>query len=183
MSISSNLIISSCLSVDTFALGYSKKSKSIDTFVNAIIVAIIQSFVFFLGYSIGDHTYQYIKGIDHWIILFSLLYFGIRTILDTEEPVIKSKKSAIISFFILSLVVSLDALAVGFSLINIFSIDRKFMMILFLISFLSYIIGKKTSNLKFMKNFKYAKLLSGLILIAIGVKIFIFHMMDHGFTE
>jgi manganese efflux pump family protein len=132
------------------------------------------------GYFAGNGIEQYISSFDHWIALALLSFIGIKMIRESfsdgeermaEDP---SRGSALI---MLSVATSIDALAVGFSMgilarpILIPSIIIGVVCAAF--SLLGIFLGKRVGK----KLGRRVERLGGLILIGIGIKIFIEHIL------
>ncbi len=173
----SNAFISCGLSIDTFAFGLKPICSKPNHLKESFIVASFQTTLLFLGATIGKELTPYIEDWDHWIILIGLSYFGIKSIFEQDSN--HDSPSTKWKFIGLCLLVSLDALAIGFSLITILPLGVYFLLILFLITFISFYAGGHLFKLGLSK-FKHSKIIGGMVLILIGFKVFITHMMDHG---
>lgn len=181
MGIFSNLFISSSVSVDTLILGYQESNMQRKILFDALFVALIQTLFFTSGFLIGDNAYGFLKDYDHWIILILLSYFGISSILEKGESEAKNKSISLLKFLIISIAVSADALAVGFSISGSMELTTALVLLVFIITASSFLLGKKMKALKSFSDFKAAKIISGFVLIIIGLKVFLSHMFDHGF--
>lgn len=181
MGIFSNLFISSSVSVDTLILGYQESNFPRKIIINALFVALIQTLFFSSGFLIGDYAYGFLKDFDHWIILGLLTYFGLNSIFENNESPSGNKSISIFKFLLISIAVSADALAVGFSISNSINLSPSLVSLVFLVTAGSFFMGNKIKALKSIIDFRAAKLISGIILIFIGLKVFLSHMLDHGF--
>jgi len=133
-----------------------------------------------LGWLLGKTVVSYISDYDHWIAFALLTIVGIRMI---KEYFNKDKKERTKdptkgwSLLMLSIATSIDALAVGVSFaffdVNIYYASAVIGIVCFIITALGMIFGKKLSMLLGKK----AVLLGGIVLIAIGIKIVIEHMI------
>jgi putative Mn2+ efflux pump MntP len=146
----------------------------------ALIMAIFQAGLLVTGYFLGSFISNAVKTADHWIALALLSFLGIRMIIEglrrKEENETKdySKPLALIP---LAVGTSIDAFAVGlsFALLNI-RIWYSAMIIgtvTFLASMTAIRIGKSAGPRLGNK----VEVVGGLILIAIGIKIFLEHML------
>ncbi len=147
----------------------------------AIFLAIFQAFMPLVGWLVGNSIKSLIEPVDHWIAFGLLSLIGgkmiIESFISTEEREIKNPLHIRV-ILLLSLATSIDALAVGFSfatllekiLLAVFIIGA----VTFLASMLGILLGKKTGP----KINKYAEILGGLILIIIGSKILIQHLLQ-----
>lgn len=181
MGIFSNLFISSSVSVDTLILGYQENNIPQKLLFNALFVALIQTLFFSSGFLIGNHAYGLLKNYDHWIILVLLSYFGVNSIFEKAETQHEKQSVSIFKFLIISIAVSADALAVGFSISSSIDLSISLVLLVFVITASSFLMGNKLKALKSMVDFKAAKIISGLVLVAIGLKVFLSHMLNHGF--
>lgn len=135
--------------------------------------------VVFLGYYIGSKFAQIVESWDHWISFVLLLFLGIDMI---KEALSKEKKPIDTSYsaqnmFILSIAMSVDALAVGVSLsfieVNIFVASLIFGIVTFVLS----LAGLKIGNI-FGNRYKViAEIIGGIVLIFIGSEILISHLL------
>ena len=127
------------------------------------------------GESIGD----YISAFDHWIAFALLTFIGIKMIYDssTDKPNNFLGTYTIKVILILSIATSIDALAVGLSFsfldISIFFPAIIIGIIAFLFSFLGVYMGRRFG--KILKN--RIEIFGGLILIIIGLKILLEHVL------
>jgi len=147
----------------------------------AIFLAIFQAFMPLVGWLVGNSIKSLIEPVDHWIAFGLLSLIGgkmiIESFINTEEREIKNPLHIRV-ILLLSLATSIDALAVGFSfatllekiLLAVFIIGA----VTFLASMLGILLGKKTGP----KINKYAEIFGGLILIIIGSKILIQHLLQ-----
>lgn len=138
-----------------------------------------------IGWLLGSTFARYIKSIDHWIAFFLLLYIGGKMAIEAvkewnEKPDIEKKDPPldIKELLMMAVATSIDALAVGvtFSFTPHFNIAEAAMLIgctTFIISYAGVYIG----NIFGSKFEKKAQLVGGLILIAIGVRILVTHLM------
>lgn len=134
-----------------------------------------------LGYLLGIQFQVFISSIDHWIAFFLLGIIGINMIRDSREEEKTYSDSLYISTMItLAFATSVDALAVGvtFAFLNI----RIIPAVIFIgtITFLLSACGVKIGNV-FGSRFQSKAVLSGgIILILIGTKILIEHLVAEG---
>lgn len=146
----------------------------------AIFLAVFQSFMPLLGWLVGNSVKSVIEPVDHWIAFGLLSLIGgkmiIESFVSTENREIKNPLHIRV-ILTLSLATSIDALAVGFSFATL--LDKIVLAVVvigvvtFIASMLGILLGKKTGP----KINKYAEIAGGLILIFIGLKILIEHML------
>jgi manganese efflux pump family protein len=130
-----------------------------------------------LGYYVGSHFERFITSYDHWIAFGFLGYIGI-------SMIVESRKSCVCKYDImdkkkmltLAVATSIDALAVGVSLVilhvNIIKAATVIGLMTFLISFLGCTCGSKIGEWGSEK----AEVAGGLVLIGLGCKILAEHL-------
>lgn len=157
----------------------------------ALTFGIYQAAMPAIGYIGGNFVYDYICRFDHWIALILLGYLGGKMLIDgIKESIAKNKDEELdiqksgVSFkelMIQGIATSIDALAVGITLAanqngNGLSVWTSVLIIgctTTVICIPPVFIGKKTGDILNSK----AQILGGVILLAIGLKIFISHML------
>lgn len=137
-----------------------------------------------IGFLLGNTFKVYIEDYDHWIVLIILSFLGAKMIYEHIKNKDEFKCFDATShkvLFGLGIATSIDALAVGitFSLIDFSIITASIVIALvtFSLSFLAVYLGSK-----FRQKIKIPFLIiGGVILILLGIKIFIEHMILHGY--
>lgn len=177
------LAIAIGLSMDAFAVSIGK-GLSIKKINIKKILIISSYFCFFhlsmiiLGYFLGSTFTTFIQKIDHWLAFILLLIIGLEMIKDSfkNEQEKVNDKLDFKSMFLLGIATSIDALAIGvtfaffdLSLILVLSTIGVTILIL---SSIGTIIGNKFGN----KLSNKAKILGGIILIFMGLKILFEHI-------
>lgn len=198
------ILIGIGLSMDAFAVAICKglAMKRV-RLRSAVLVGLyfgaFQALMPVLGWLLGTQFRRYIEAVDHWIafglltvIGGKMLYEGIRDSLSaqkdkeaykegkkkedspekTDEP-IRHKE-----LLLLAIATSIDALAVGISFAAIgtpiFPSAGVIGVITFLLSILGVWIGNRFGN----RYEKKAEIAGGIILIAIGIKILVEHLLN-----
>lgn len=178
------IFISIGLAADAFAVSILKgleirKVKLKHCIIIGMYFGLFQAIMPLIGYFVG-HTFEhFVVSIDHFIIFILLSIIGINMILDTfskkEVKVNDSLKFG--EMIILAFATSVDAFAVGitfsFLKLNIIFSVLIIGIITFIISSIGTMIG--TSVGKILKN--KAQLIGGIMLILIGLKILIEHLI------
>lgn len=146
----------------------------------ALFFGSFQAFMPFIGWLTGLRLRDLISGVDHWIafgllalIGGKMIYESVRVKASEKEP----KPLSLLLLLALSVATSIDALAVGvsFAFLEI-SIATPVLVIgtvTFLLSFVGVFAGNKVGH--FFEN--KIEIIGGLILISIGIKILIEHLV------
>ena len=179
------IIIAIGLSMDAFAvsitLGLSvKKPKTKEFLIPAIYFGFFQMLMPSIGYFAGINFANKIQGLDHWIAFVLLGFIGgkmIKESLSKEETKEKKNPFKLNTMLLLAIATSIDALAVGITFaffeINIFSA----IIIIGLTTFCISVIGVKIGNLFGAKFKSKAEFIGGIVLVALGIKILIEHLI------
>lgn len=198
MSIFNIVLIGVGLAMDAFAVTIAKsllvkdiKKKEILTIAG--VFGLFQAGMPLLGWLAGIKFESYITAIDHWIAFILLGVIGGKMIYeslkghDDEEVEVEAKDELAIdsnknrftlkSLFILGVATSIDALAVGvsFAFLNV-SIIPAIIIIgvtTFVLCILAVYIGRIFGSL----IQKRAELFGGIILVIIGIKILLEHIL------
>jgi putative Mn2+ efflux pump MntP len=179
------LVISLGLSFDTFAvsLSYGVIRSGIlfrQASWIAIVLAAFQGGLTIAGYFLGSIISDALKATDHWIALGLLSFLGLKMIFEgikrTRDIPSKDYSSAIVLLTI-ALGTSIDAFAVGISFalldVRIWGAGIVIGAVTFLASMTAIRIGKSAGERLGNK----VEIIGGLMLIAIGLKIFIEHIL------
>jgi putative Mn2+ efflux pump MntP len=133
-----------------------------------------------IGWFGGNTVYGFISGWDHWIAFGLLAAIGGKMVLEAFEIGELEKRTDAMSArlaFLLALATSLDALAVGFSFamqkVAIFEPVIVIGGITFAMSFLGVWIGTRFGS--FFE--KKVEVVGGLVLIGIGLKVLLEHLL------
>lgn len=179
------LFLSIGLAMDAFAVavckGLSVKDMSLKkAYTIAISFGLFQAIMPFIGYTVGSKFQYSIIKYDHWIAFILLFCIGINMFKECFENSNDEEKNDKVDFkdiIILSIATSIDALVVGitfaFLRCNIIFAISNIGIITFVLSFIGVKLGSILGN----KYEKRALILGGSILIILGVKILIEHLM------
>ena len=133
-----------------------------------------------LGWFAGMNIVRYISAYDHWVAFGLLGFVGVRMVrsgFNAEEETHKNDPSRGWNLVLLSIAVSIDALAVGFSLgmigVTIWYPAVVIGIVTGLVSWLGLRLGNKLGE-KFGKRMEIA---GGIVLILIGVRILVMHLL------
>ena len=179
------LVIALGLSFDTFAvsLSYGVIRSGIlfrQASWIAIVLAVFQGGLTIAGYFLGSIISEALKATDHWIALGLLSFLGIKMIVEglkkAKDVEVKDYSSTIVLFTI-ALGTSIDAFAVGISFallkVRIWEAGTVIGAVTFLASMTAIRIGKSAGERLGNK----VEIIGGLLLIAIGLKIFLEHIL------
>ena len=179
------LVIAIGLSFDTFAVSLSYgvvRSRILFRQASriAIVLALFQGGLTVAGYFLGSIVSDVLKATDHWIALGLLSFLGIKMIIEglkkTKNEVTKDFSSTIVLLTI-ALGTSIDAFAVGISFalldVRIWEAGVIISAVTFLASMTAIRIGKSAG----IRLGNKVEIIGGLLLIAIGLKIFLEHIL------
>lgn len=179
------LLVALSLSADCFAVALSASIARGVSFSRVFRLAF--SFGFFqflmpiLGWLAGRTIVEVISSFDHWLAFLLLALIGGKMVLE----VLRSKGSVEdgaditrgVSLITLSVATSLDALAVGLSFAfvgaGIIAASATIGVVAFGVTTTGFLLGKKVGRVVGAR----AKLVGGLILIGIGIRVLITHLM------
>jgi manganese efflux pump family protein len=145
----------------------------------AFLLAAFQGLMPVLGWFFGIHVKDLISDFDHWLAFVLLFGIGAKMIFESFKE--EKKEFNPTRFLVaagLGFATSIDALVVGISFafieINIILTAIMIGIMTFLVSMSGILIGKKASGLYGRK----IELLGEIILIGIGVKILLEHLLE-----
>jgi len=173
------------LSFDTFAVSLSYgviQNKIIfkQAVRLALVMAFFQSGLLVTGYFIGSFISEIMKAADHWVALLLLSVLGFKMIIEglrKNEKEAKRDYNNAMTLISMAIGTSIDAFAVGISF-ALLSIRIWYSAIIigtvtFLTSMTAIRIGKSAGE----RLGNRVEVIGGLILIAIGIKIFLEHTL------
>lgn len=176
------IIISLSLAMDAFSASICKGLKQNNLNIkNSLVVGtyfgLFQSIMPTIGYYLGNFFSDKIKVFDHYIAFFLLLFIGISMVKEAKENKEINCNLNFKEMLILSIATSIDALIIGvtFSFLNV----NLYLSILIigLITFIITSIGYNIGTYFGIKYQKKAQIIGGLILIIMGFKILIEHLL------
>ncbi len=185
------LLIAIGLSMDAFAVSVTnglcyKNVRLKWTLGTGLCFGLFQGAMPTIGYFLGSTFADYISRFDHYIALILLAFIGGKMLFDgiksRNESVEKTDMEMSLGLLMVQgVATSIDALAVGVSFamlpdVNIVIAAGFIALTTFILSIAAVFIGKKFGNILNNK----AQIIGGLILIAIGAKIFIEHTFFGG---
>lgn len=186
MSLFSVFFIGVGLAMDACAVSFAKgmclKDKVLKyAWILALAFGLFQAGMPLLGWWIGQYFEGFITAIDHWIAFVLLGTIGFHMIKEAkeapDETACHDSEIPLKDVIILAVATSIDALAVGISFaflqVDILSAVALIGITTFIISFAAVMIGNRFGG----HLGTYAEIIGGIILIAIGLKILIEHLM------
>jgi putative Mn2+ efflux pump MntP len=146
----------------------------------AVVLALFQGGLTIAGYFLGSIISGQIKAMDHWVALFLLGFLGIKMIAEGLKKNSDNEAkdfSRTIILLTIALGTSIDAFAVGISFaildVKIWEAGVLIGAVTFLASMTAIRIGKSAGERLGNK----VEIIGGMILIAIGIKIFLEHIL------
>jgi putative Mn2+ efflux pump MntP len=191
MSFLSLLLLALGLCFDTFAVSLSggagvkcKDGRTAGrTAKIALTLAAAQTIMLAIGWWLGASVSNYIAAFDHWIAFALLAFIGGKMIKESfeKEAAHTTNLQNTRVLLIVALATSIDAIAVGVSLALI-HLPLSGMLtesaLVFLITATVAVAGLVGGNALGKRIGSRAELLGGVILIAIGIKIVLEHLMN-----
>ncbi len=173
------------LSMDAFAVAISKglateKVKLKHSLITGAWFGGFQALMPLLGYLLASTFAKYVVAVDHWIAFILLCAIGANMI---KEAFSKETSDTDASFgfktmLVMAIATSIDALAVGISLA--LGGDTNIILAIILIGITTFVLsalGIRLGNIFGAKYKSKAELAGGLILIFLGVKILLEHLL------
>ena len=154
----------------------------------AVLFGLFQAAMPLLGWALTARFSHYLEAVDHWIAFALLALIGAKMILDSFKEEDESHSSTLHpsrlgARVVLAIATSIDALAVGISYActgyqRLPQLARPLVLIgivSFLLSLAGFYLGRRFGQVV-TRRFR-PELLGGLILIAIGIKILLEHLL------
>ncbi len=179
------LIIAIGLSMDCFAValgaGFSLgKIRKIQVLRISLSFGIFQAIMPTIGWLVGRSVIDFVAPYDHWVAFGLLAIIGGHMLWEFFEKKEETKTVDVtrgIRLLVLSVATSIDALAVGLSFafleVNIGVAVAIIGTVAFVVTAVGVIIGRKIGQL----IGRWAELAGGLILIGIGLRILLSHLL------
>ena len=188
MDILATLLIAVGLSMDAFAVSVCKglampSFNRREAHLMGLFFGGFQALMPLIGWGVCVRFAKYVMEFDHWIAFGLLLFIGGKMIVEAftkKDEDISSKALSFKELLILAVATSIDALAVGIAFAFEYETFTPVLASVILIGVTTYLfsyggayIGKRFGNI--FKN--KAEIVGGLILIGIGVKILLEHLL------
>lgn len=181
------LIISIGLAMDCFAVSISKgicagKFFLVNTFKMAILFGFFQGLMPLIGFYAGKTFIHELSSYDHWVAFALLGIIGGKMLIEGLKPVdpnceITPNPFKFKTLISLAFATSIDALATGIVFVPFPDMIFYAVTIIGIVSFLFTFLGMAI-GIHFGRRFKFnVEILGGIILIGIGTKILIEHLL------
>jgi len=174
--------ISVSLAMDAFSASICKglKEKKFNL-RNSLIVGLyfgfFQSLMPTIGYYLGNFLSDKISAFDHYLAFILLSFIGFTMIKESNKDKDDNQSLEFKEMLLLSIATSIDALIVGITF-SFLKVNLLFsVLIIGIITFLLTSLGYNIGNFFGLKYQKKAQILGGIILIIMGLKILIEHLL------
>ena len=171
------------LAMDCFAVSLSRgmatgKRRIENAFLLAASFGLFQAVMPLFGYYAGQRLTDLISGFDHWIAFGLLAAIGLKMIKESGRKEAKCETTMTLALLLtLSVATSIDAFAVGLSFgllsFDIFTAVLVIGLASFILSLAGFLIGCRVERSLGGR----AEFLGGILLVGIGVKILIEHLL------
>ncbi len=174
------------LAADCFAVALSgsvsiRTLSFLQVFRASLAFGLFQGLMPVLGWLAGRTVVEFIAGYDHWLAFALLTFVGGKMIWESFHSRDGNRKNTDITegFLLLTLAVatSIDALAVGltfaFIKVDIMVASLTIGAVAFIATTIGFLLGRKVGSL----IGKRAETIGGIVLIGIGIKILLEHML------
>ncbi len=175
------------LAMDAFAVAIAtgitlKQVSARQTFRLAWHFGLFQALMPVIGWFSGVHLLTYIKDFDHWVAFGLLVFVGGKMLVEAfhedEDGDDAKDPTKSVSLVVLSVATSIDALAIGFTL-SLLQVPIAYPSVIIGIVALVFTgvgmhMGARLGSMTRIS--RYAEVLGGLVLIAIGLRI----LHEHG---
>lgn len=181
MGTAETIFLGAGLSMDSFALSVTNgmcavKRRILAGALCALCFGLFQGALTTVGYALGSAFAERIKAFDHIIALVLLCFIGIKMLRDSGA---ENEQRAVLSppaVFFGAFAASLDALTVGVGLsaldVDIVRVCALMSLVSFVICFAGFLLGERAGR----RLGGSAQKAGGLVLIALGLKIFVGHV-------
>ena len=189
------LILALALCVDSLVVSTTEAFRSRMPWRQGLLMAVVfglcQGVFPLLGALVGDVARSFIEAVDHWVAFGLLLLVGGKMILEQlkvksdKHSEIKNQKSEInnystlLTYIFLGVATSIDAFAVGIGL----GLDNPLSTVLWVVALIGGVtfavstLGVYLGKRRIPVPERAASIVAGVVLIGLGVKILIEHLM------
>ena len=184
MSLTAIILIALSMAMDAFAVSLGSGVKIgpgwRPVFRIAFHFGLFQALMPVIGWLFGNTIEPYVKGVDHWVAFGLLAFVGLRMVrsgLGKDEEESQKDPSRGWTMVMLSIAVSIDALAVGLSLAFLGITIWTPALIIGLVTGALSLMGLRVGNGVGKRFGKPVEIIGGLVLIGIGVRILVSHLI------
>jgi ZIP family zinc transporter len=188
MTLLSILLIALGLAMDAFAVSITsgitiKNLKARHALLVGAAFGIFQAVMPVLGWLLGQWAYRWISAVDYWIAFGLLLFVGGHMIIQAMQPEDEETGPKnplhLPTLLMLAVATSIDAFAIGISLsmlrVSILQPVLIIGLVTFALSFAGVYFGRLFGHL----NEKKMEVFGGLVLIGLGTKMLIEHLIEN----
>ena len=188
MPILSILLIALGLAIDAFAVSVTsgiviKNLKVRHALLLGATFGLFQAVMPVLGWAVGQWAYRFISAVDYWIAFGLLLFVGGHMIIQSMQPDDEGAGPKnplhLPTLLTLAVATSLDAFAIGISLSMLRVSIVQPVLIIGLVTFALSFAGVYFGQLFGHFSEKKVEIFGGLILIGLGTKILIGHLIEN----
>ena len=174
------------LAMDAFAVAVAQGAAGYHSKANAIRIGaafgLAQGIMPFFGWLLGNALLPLISAYDHWIALILLSALGGKMLWEAFQPDETSRTLELsgLALLIASIATSIDALAAGISLPAMGLPVLFSCLAIGVITALLSAVGVMIGGFASARIGKHAEVAGGLVLIALGIRIFVEHQFYGG---
>ncbi|MDD3182345.1 MAG: manganese efflux pump MntP family protein [Alphaproteobacteria bacterium] len=189
MGLPSTALLALSMSADAFAVSVGKgvsmdKPRLLDAAKTGLVFGLTEGCAPLVGWLFGSFAASFIQAYDHWVAFVILTLIGLHMIVEgvrnqnCELEIVKPKDQNLLMLILTAVGTSIDSVAVGVSLAfvaaNIWVAAISIGLATFSMSTLGIMIGHRVG----CKLGRYAEILGGVGLFAIGAKILFTHLAE-----
>ncbi len=188
MPLLSILLIALGLSMDAFAVSITsgitiKNLKARHALLVGAAFGIFQALMPVLGWAVGQWAYRFISVVDYWVAFGLLLFVGGHMIIQAMQPEDKEAGPKnplhLPTLLTLAVATSIDAFAIGISLSMLRVSILQPVLIIGLVTFALCFAGVYFGRLFGHLNEKKLEVFGGLVLIGLGTKMLVEHLIEN----
>ncbi len=187
MALLSSFFIAIGLAMDAMAVAVSsgvavKQPKPGDASRLAVLFGVFQCVMLLLGWLLGASVSAYVETVHHWVAFALLSFIGIRMAVGSRrEPAegtpLSTDPFALKNLLVMAFATSIDAFAAGVGLAVTGDFVWATALIVGLVAYLLSALGVKIGGSLGHMFHKRAELFGGIILLFIGIKILLEHLL------
>lgn len=183
MVVFSGFLIAIGLSMDAMAVAVSsgvavRMPARGDALRLSSLFGLFQCAMLLIGWALGAGVRGFVSTTHHFVAFALLAFIGVRMILGShKEPTQRTAPFATRNLFLMAFATSIDAFAAGVGLAVTGEFVWATSLLVGLVTFLLSALGVKMGNRLGRMFKKRAELLGGVILILIGIKILLEHLL------